>query len=179
MGDHQVTNAALALGALEFLLEKGLHLDDEAIYAGLGKARWPGRLEVFSKKPFVLLDGAHNPAAVRVLRKFLENSNLSRRLVMVVGILGDKAWKPMLTDLVRVADRMILTKPQYERAADPYELASFVRTFGQDLVVVPHLPDAVSLALKEAGMADAVCITGSLYTVGDAKAYLEGSYASC
>jgi dihydrofolate synthase/folylpolyglutamate synthase len=173
IGDHQVTNATLALGALELLLEKGLHLTDEAVYAGLAKTRWPGRLEVFSRKPFVLLDGAHNPPAVRALRKFLENSSRFHRLIMVVGILEDKAWKPMLRQLAGVADRMILTSPQCERAADPHELASFVRTFEQDLVVIPHLPDAVSLALEEAGPADAVCITGSLYTVGDARAYLD------
>ena len=173
IGDHQVTNAALALGALELLLERGLHLTDEAIYAGLAKTRWPGRLEVLSRKPFILLDGAHNPSAVRTLKKFLKNSNAFRRLTMVVGILEDKAWKPMLRDLAGVADRMILTRPQYERAADPHKLASFVRALKQDVVVIPHLPDAVSLALEQISAADAVCITGSLYTVGDSRAYLD------
>ncbi|MCK4486833.1 MAG: bifunctional folylpolyglutamate synthase/dihydrofolate synthase [Desulfobacterales bacterium] len=173
IGDHQITNAALALGALELLLEKGLHLTDKAIYAGLASTRWPGRLEVLSRKPFILLDGAHNPSAVRTLKKFLENSNAFRRLTMVVGILEDKAWKPMLRELAGVADRMILTRPQYERAADPHELASFVRPLKQDLVVIPKLADAISLALEEASASDAVCITGSLYTVGDAKAYLD------
>jgi dihydrofolate synthase/folylpolyglutamate synthase len=179
IGDHQITNAALALGAVEHLLETGCYLTDEALYAGLAATRWPGRLEVFSREPFILLDGAHNPSAVKTLKKFLENSFPSRRLTMVVGILEDKAWKPMLRDLVAVADRMILTKPQYERAADPYELASFVRPLTQNLVVMPRLPDAISLALKETNTTDAVCITGSLYTVGDAKAYLEGAHASC
>jgi dihydrofolate synthase/folylpolyglutamate synthase len=176
IGDHQIANAALALGALELLLDKGLHLPNEAIYAGLSTTRWPGRLEVVSRKPFVLLDGAHNPSAVRTLRKFLENARTFRRLVMVVGVLEDKQWRPMLRQLAGISDRMILTKPQYERAADPHELASFVRTIPmeQDLAVIPHLPDAVSHALEEAGPADAVCITGSLYTVGDARAYLDG-----
>ncbi|MBW2175319.1 MAG: hypothetical protein JRF64_12225 [Deltaproteobacteria bacterium] len=149
-------------------------MTDEAIYAGLAATHWPGRLEVFSKQPFVLLDGAHNPSAVKTLRKFLQNSSHFRRLIMVVGILRDKAWKPMLRELVGISDRMILTSPQYERAADPHELASFVRTLEQDPVVIAHLPDAVSLALEEANPADAVCITGSLYTVGDARAYLAG-----
>jgi dihydrofolate synthase/folylpolyglutamate synthase len=179
IGDHQVTNAALALGALELLMEKGLHLTDEAIYAGLATTCWPGRLEVFSRKPFILLDGAHNPSAVRTLKKFLESSTAFRRLTMVVGILEDKTWKPMLRVLAGVADRMILTRPQYERAADPHELASFVRALKQDVVVIPHLPDAVSFALEQTNAADAVCITGSLYTVGDAKAYLEGADAPC
>lgn len=74
---------------------------------------------------------------------------------------------------------MILTRPQYERAADPHELASFVRHLKQDPVVIPHLPDAVSFALKEASTSDAVCITGSLYTVGDARACLENTHAPC
>lgn len=176
IGDHQMTNAALALGALELLLDKGLRLPNEAIYAGLSTTRWPGRLEVLSRKPFVLLDGAHNPSAVRTLSKFLDKARPFRRLVMVVGVLEDKQWRPMLRQLAGIADRMILTKPQYERAADPYGLASFVRTIPmeQDLVVIPHLPDAVFLALDEAGPEDAVCITGSLYTVGDARAYLDG-----
>lgn len=179
LGDHQITNAALALGALELLLEKRIHLTDEAIYTGLSATRWPGRLEVLSADPFILLDGAHNPSAVRTLKRFLKKSIPFRRLTVVVGILEDKAWKPMLRELAGVSDRMILTRPQYERAADPHELASFVRTLKQDPVVIPHLPDAISLALDEAGAGDAVCITGSLYTVGDARAYLEEANAPC
>ncbi len=175
IGDHQVTNAALALGALELLQKKGVYLTDEAVYEGLAATRWPGRLEVFSRKPFILLDGAHNPSAVRTLKKFLENSFSSRRLTMVVGVLEDKAWKPMLRDLASVAHRIILTRPQYERAADPHELASFLRPLKQDLVVIPKLSDAISFALEETSKADAVCITGSLYTVGDARAYLDSA----
>jgi dihydrofolate synthase/folylpolyglutamate synthase len=179
IGDHQRTNAALALGAAELLLQKNVHLSDEAILDGLAETRWPGRLEVLSRKPLVLLDGAHNPAGVRTLKKFLEHSKPSGQLIMVVGILEDKAWKPMLRELSAVADRMILTKPHSERAADPNELASFARFLQQDPVVIPHLPDALSLALKEAGPEDTVCITGSLYTVGDAKAYFQDKHAPC
>lgn len=179
IGDHQRTNAALALGAAELLLRKNVHLSDEAILDGLAETRWPGRLEVLSRKPFVLLDGAHNPAGVRTLKKFLEHSKPSGQLIMVVGILEDKAWKPMLRELSAVADRMILTKPHSERAADPNELASFARFLQQDPVVIPHLSDALSLALKEAGPEDTVCITGSLYTVGDAKAYFQDKHAPC
>ena len=175
IGDHQVTNAALALGALELLQKKGLYLTDEAVYEGLAATRWPGRLEVFSRKPFILLDGAHNPSAVRRLKNYLENSFSSRRLTMVVGVLEDKAWKPMLRDLAGVAHRIILTRPQYERAADPHKLAAFLRPLKQDLVVIPKLSDAISFALEKTSTADAVCITGSLYTVGDARAYLDSA----
>ena len=171
-GEHQITNAALALGVVDLLLQEGVNISDQAIYSGIAATRWPGRLEIVSKKPFVLLDGAHNPAATRILRRFLEDAIHVERLIMIVGILADKAWKPMLQELARVADAVILTRPQYERAADPYELAAFMRTLCQDVVVKPYLPDAVSLGFDKVGEDDAVCITGSLYTVGDAKAYL-------
>jgi dihydrofolate synthase/folylpolyglutamate synthase len=178
LGDHQMTNAGIALGALELLMDKGLNVSEEAIHKGLGAVRWPGRLEVVSKDPFVLLDGAHNPSAVRTLTTFLKNGRAPRRIILVLGILKDKAWKPMLRELAGVADRMILTRPQYERAADPEVLAAFVRPIRQELRVICRLPDAVSLALDEARRGDLVCITGSLYTVGEAKAYLETRHAS-
>ncbi len=178
LGDHQITNAALALGALELLMDKDLNLSDEAVYTGLAAARWPGRLEVVSKEPLILLDGAHNPSAVRSLKTFLENGMAPRRIILVLGILKDKAWKPMLRDLAGIADLMILTKPEYERAADPEELGTFVRPITQDLRVISHLPDAVSLALDEARDGDLVCITGSLYTVGEARACLETRHAA-
>lgn len=172
IGEHQISNAALALGVVDLLLQKGIAVPDQAIYSGLATTRWPARLEVVSQKPFILLDGAHNPSAARTLRRFLEDGVHVKGLILVVGILADKAWKPMLRDLTRVADTMILTRPEYERAADPNELAAFVRTLTRDVIVIPHLPDAVSLAIDEAGEDNGVCITGSLYTVGDAKAYL-------
>jgi dihydrofolate synthase/folylpolyglutamate synthase len=115
---------------------------------------------------------------VRTLKVFLENGMAPRRIIMVIGILKDKAWKPMLQELAGLADCMILSRPQYERAADPEELAAFVRPIQQDLRVISHLPGAISLALDEARHGDLVCITGSLYTVGEAKAYLETRHAS-
>jgi dihydrofolate synthase/folylpolyglutamate synthase len=174
-GDHQTTNGALALAALELLMEKGLRASDEAIYSGLEATRWPGRLEVVSEDPVIVLDGAHNPSAARALKEFLETWEAPRPLVLVIGILKDKAWKAMLRIMLPLADRVILTRPEYERAADPEFLASFARSIKKDVVVISRLPDAISLALKEAGPGHTVCITGSLYTVGEAKAYLEGT----
>ncbi|NVM56818.1 MAG: bifunctional folylpolyglutamate synthase/dihydrofolate synthase [Desulfobacterales bacterium] len=175
LGDHQITNAALALGALEFLMEKGLEVPGEAIYIGVAATRWPGRLEVVSRDPLIVLDGAHNPSAAWTLKKFLENGMASRRLTLVLGILKDKAWKAMLRNLVSVADSIIFTRPQYERAADPHTLASFARSIKENVDVIPHVPDAISLALEKTADGDAVCITGSLYTVGEAKAFLDST----
>jgi dihydrofolate synthase/folylpolyglutamate synthase len=179
LGDHQIVNASLALGALELLMDKGLDLSEEAIYTGLTETRWPGRLEVVSSHPFVILDGAHNPWAVKCLKAFLEKRIAWKRLILVLGVLEDKAWKPMVSNLAGICDRMILTAPAYERAVHPRELAAFARSFLDRVVTKSRIADAISYALKEATQGDLVCITGSLYTVGEAKAYFQESYASC
>ncbi len=178
LGKHQRANAALCLGALELLMEKGVEIRDGAIRSGLAAARWPGRLEIVSQNPLILLDGAHNPSAARSLKWFLENAMASRKWIMVVGILRDKAWRPMLRAFLSVADRVIFTRPVYERAEDPFVLASFARKIKTDVDVIPEIPKAVSVAVEEAGSGGAVCITGSLYTVGEAKAYLQNAHAA-
>ena len=178
LGKHQTTNAALCLGALELLREKGLKISDEAIRSGLAETRWPGRIEIVSENPLILLDGAHNPSAAKSLTHFLENGLAYRKLILVVGILKDKTWRPMLRTFLSVADHVILTRPQYERAEDPHVLASFARTIKKDIGVIPEVPNAISFALEEAAPGDAICITGSLYTVGEAKAHLQTSHAS-
>jgi dihydrofolate synthase/folylpolyglutamate synthase len=175
-GDHQRTNAALALGALELLMQQGLMISEDAIHDGLVRVRWPGRLEVAAESPLVLLDGAHNPSAIKILKQYLKDTTQPDKLTLVVGILKDKEWKTMVMDLAQIAHRLILTKPAYERAADPEMLASVLRPFdSRHVSVVPNVADAVSMAVDLARPDDTVCITGSLYTVGEAKAYLERS----
>jgi len=175
-GIHQIQNAGLALGAVEFLAENDLKVSDKAIHAGLRAVLWPGRLGIISKNPLVILDGAHNPSAVETLKRFLQKEVARLRLTIVIGILKDKAWKVMLRKLAGISDRMILTSPQYERAGDPEQQANFVRSLNQDVLVIPRIPDAVSFAIDRATKNDAVCITGSLYTVGEAKAYLDSAH---
>ncbi len=172
-GAHQIQNAGLALGAVEFLAENDLEVSDEAIHAGLRTVVWPGRLGIISENPLVIIDGAHNPSAVGTLKRFLQKTLARRRLTIVIGILKDKDWKVMLRDLAGISDRMILTSPHYERAGDPVEQANFIRSLVQDVLVIPCIPDAVSFAIDRATHNDVVCITGSLYTVGEAKAYLD------
>jgi dihydrofolate synthase/folylpolyglutamate synthase len=179
-GAHQVLNAGLALGTVEFLQERGLELGDRAVYAGLKAVSWPGRLEVACNAPLIMLDGAHNLPAVRVLEAFL-NQRVAphHRLTLVAGILQDKAWKPMLRHLSSVCDHIILTRPEYERAGDPEEQARFLNTDHPRVTVIPRIADACAFAIHALPPDGALCITGSLYTVGEAKAYLEGSDGPC
>jgi dihydrofolate synthase / folylpolyglutamate synthase len=173
LGKHQINNAALVLGAVALLVQKGMKISDEAVCEGLAAVRWPGRLEVACRHPLIILDGAHNPAAVRELTSFLRHEMDSRKLILVVGILADKAWRPMLRELAQVSGTFIVAAPACERAADPQDLAAFLRCLHRKAVVAPSIPEGLSTAVEHSGKDDVICVTGSLYTVGEARAFLE------
>jgi dihydrofolate synthase/folylpolyglutamate synthase len=177
-GGHQILNAGIALGALELLMRKGIGISEQSIYQGLAGVKWPGRLEIVSEQPLVILDGAHNPAGVRSLKQYLTNKLNGRRLTLVVGIMADKSWRVMLHTLIPIADRLIITRPQSDRAVDIERLAALIRPFRKEFKVVPRVDEAMAAAIKHASHKDAVCLAGSLYAVGEAKAYLENSIVS-
>jgi dihydrofolate synthase / folylpolyglutamate synthase len=176
-GRHQRINAALAVAAASRLPNLHDRISDEAIRRGLAEARWPGRCEVVRENPTLLLDGAHNPAAARVLRQFLMENYTSkgRKVVMVFGAMQDKDLDGIMEALLPCAQRVILTQAETPRAADPVVLESLARRHQPAAVRAPALSAALSAALSEAGPDGVVCVTGSLYLVGDVKAILEGS----
>ncbi len=174
-GEHQIDNAAAALGALEVLMRKGVGISEKSIYQGLAEVKWPGRLEIVSERPLVMLDGAHNRAGVKSLKQYLKNNLNGRRLTLVVGIMADKSWHAMLRSLIPIAHRLIITSPQSERAVEPETLAAFIRPFLKEFDVIPRVDQAVAAAIKHAGRKGAVCVAGSLYAAGEAKAYLENT----
>ena len=174
-GGHQILNAGTALGALELLMRKGIGISEQSIYEGLAEVKWPGRLEIVSEQPLVILDGAHNPAGVRSLKQYLTHKLNGRHLTLVVGIMADKSWRVMLHALIPIVDRLIITRPQNDRALDMETLAAFVRPFHKEFKVVPRVDEAMATAIKHASHDDAVCLAGSLYAVGEAKAYFENS----
>ncbi|HEU5393970.1 MAG TPA: folylpolyglutamate synthase/dihydrofolate synthase family protein, partial [Candidatus Methylomirabilis sp.] len=118
LGRHQLVNAATAVAAVEALREGGLPLPEGAIREGLAAARWPARLQVVGDRPRLLVDGAHNPAACRAVRDFLEGEAPGRRL-LVFGALKDKDWGQMLEILLPAFAAATLCRPPSDRAADP------------------------------------------------------------
>ena len=169
-GAHQIVNATTALGTMEVLEELGYTVSTEAMVEGLGNVDWPGRLEIVSPSPRVVLDGAHNPAGAKALRTSLEEDFRYRRLILLVGIMKDKDFGTMLRTLAPLADRVILSKPKTARAASPASLNDAVGGGGKS-EVVEDLQEAIRKGLSMTGPEDLLCITGSLYTVGEARAY--------
>jgi dihydrofolate synthase/folylpolyglutamate synthase len=164
-------NAATALGALEVLEQLGrLHpITAQEVQEGLRKTRWPGRLECFSERPPVLLDGAHNNAGIVSLRKALREEYTYKRLIIVLGIMADKDLRGMLHKLAPLADHIILTRPRYERAAEPESLREVAGEFANRTELIRSVRQALKKAITLATSEDLVVVTGSLYFIGEVK----------
>jgi dihydrofolate synthase/folylpolyglutamate synthase len=174
LGDHQHRNAATALAAIEAASIPGV--GEEQIRAGLRDVRWPGRLELWPGRPQIVLDGAHNPAAARVLGRALDDLEY-RRLIVVAGVMSDKNATGVLGPILSKADTVIFTRPDYFRAADPGVLAADHSDSRGQTLVVPTVDRAVDRARRLAAQNDLILITGSLFVVGEARAHLTGTKA--
>jgi len=175
LGPHQVDNAALAVAACLQLRRQGFAISDEALREGLAATAWPGRLEIVSRSPLILLDGAHNPEGAAALAASVRELLPDRRLIFVIGILADKAIPDVLAPLAELADHVIVTRPDFARAAQTADVADVVRTLAPAIPV--ETAETVAGALQRAGELasgeqDSVICTGSLYMISEARALL-------
>lgn len=171
MGFHQIINATTALGAIEILEDLGYTVSTQAMLEGLRDVRWPGRLEMISQSPRVILDGAHNQAGATVLKEYLEKELKYRNLILLIGIMKDKDIKSILHLLTPLADQIILTRPKIDRAASPLLLQEKIGNNCKKVWIIEDLEDAIKKGISMMGKEDLLCITGSLYTVGEARAF--------
>ena len=167
-GAHQMKNAALALTAAYLLRDNGFFIPDGAVRAGLKKVLWPGRLEIVMKRPLVILDGAHNPDGAAALKEALRRLRF-RRLILVLGIMADKDIGGILKPLAPIADVVIFTAPATPRAAPARLLLEMLKPYSKPALVEDTVALACKKALSLAKPKDAVCITGSFFTIGEAK----------
>lgn len=170
-GVHQVINATTALGAMEVLDDLGYHVSNEALSEGLKEVKWPGRLEMVLTSPKVLLDGAHNPDGALTLKESLRKDFQYRHLILLIGIMKDKDISSILHTLCPLADHIILTRPNIARAASPALLKKALGRDGTKAEVVEDLREAIEKGLSLAEAEDLLLITGSFYTVGEARSY--------
>jgi dihydrofolate synthase / folylpolyglutamate synthase len=176
-GKHQCRNAALALGVIEVLQRKGFKVSEEDMREGLKTPHWLGRLQTVSRNPLVVLDGAHNPAAMRSLIKSVTRDMKYGRLILVLGVMADKDITGIIRVIVPAADYVICTRPEYPRAALPETLMKAALPLWNGGEVSPGLPDALKRARDMADPNDLILVTGSLFTVGEAMACLDpGTY---
>jgi dihydrofolate synthase/folylpolyglutamate synthase len=172
-GKFQNRNAALAIAVIERLEEKGFRVSPQHIREGLSKSIWPGRMQVIADKPTILLDGAHNPTAIRALAKAISAVFKYRQMILIIGIMEDKAIYEMLRGIVPLSDYVIYTRPVYPRAASPELLMEKGASFHKSAEVVPSLTQAIDRAKEMANPQDLIVICGSLFTVGEAMTHFD------
>ena len=177
-GNHQIDNAGLVLAACELLNKNKAEISLKSIQRGLEKNRWPGRLDIVSENPLIILDGAHNIIATRRLVNYLSKNLAGRNITLVAGILDDKPYSSMLKTLCSVCNRAILTQPKINRALPSEKLYSAAKEVISDIKIIPDVSRAIKHAIKTTPENDAICIAGSLYLVGEAIEYFEKSPAS-
>lgn len=173
-GAFQEENLAVAIAAALQLADSGFKVSDAACATGAARARWPGRLELFPGEPSILLDGAHNPAGAMALRQALAAYKYER-LILVAGVMADKAWQEVLLSLLPLANLTVAVKPSIERALVDSELANFCIAQGFAAVAAGTPSQGVEWARSEAMPGDLVLVTGSLFTVGEVRGYLTDS----
>ncbi|TAN62766.1 bifunctional folylpolyglutamate synthase/dihydrofolate synthase, partial [bacterium] len=169
-GLHQVKNAACALATVEALKREGFKITVPAIKRGLEKTRWPGRFEVIKKKPLVILDSAHNIDGAKTLKEALKYLK-PKRLFLVIGIMADKDVDGIVRELAPLACEVIASAPDTARAAVTTVIKKKCLPYAQVVHEASSVDDACALALRLAGKEDVVCVTGSMYTVGESKKY--------
>jgi dihydrofolate synthase/folylpolyglutamate synthase len=174
-GEHQALNCALAIAAVDVLKGAGFSCPDEKVTAGLAKVRVPGRMELVSDRPRILVDGAHNPVSVSTLMRCVGAHVPYDSMVCVFGCCIDKDVEAMLDRVNLGADKVIFTRASGNpRAADPYELQRRFQERGSGKMsqVARTVGEAIELASRATSRDDLICVTGSFYVCGDALRYI-------
>jgi dihydrofolate synthase / folylpolyglutamate synthase len=169
LGAHQVANAATAITVVEQLGKLGFPVDADAVERGMREVRWPGRLEIVSRSPLTVVDGAHNGDSAQKLAAALRECFAYRRLILLLGTSSDKDVEGIASALAPEAWTVIATRSRHPRAADPERLAAEARRWCPRVEISPDLAAAIARATALAGPSDLICITGSLFTVADAR----------
>jgi dihydrofolate synthase/folylpolyglutamate synthase len=172
LGEHQQANAATAIAALEVLSTHGVILTPDIVQDGLAKVHWPGRFEVLDTIPKVVLDGAHNPAGAKALAETLNQYFPRQGKVLVLGMLADKERQQVIETLVPLAEAVVITKPNNPRAGDWQQVATWAKHYTQNVYICEHVTAAIDQGLALTKDHQLLCVTGSLYMLADARAYI-------
>ncbi len=170
LGRHQMHNAGCALALLESATAERFPLSIDAFKVGLQQVRWRGRLEVIQNEPMVIVDGAHNPSGAKVLFDFLQSQiqdGSERKLTVVLGMMQDKHHAEFVQVLLPLIQTLIITQPHMNRAATVEEICQIIPKGKHHLVTVADPWKAYCQACEVAQTSDVICVTGSLFLVGE------------
>ena len=167
LGRHQLENATNAIAALDIMRQRGFRVPVEAVREGLRSVCWSGRMEILSREPLVVVDGAHNSYSAQVLRRALEEWFPDQRWVLIFGASTDKDIAGMLKVLLPISEYTIVTRSDHPRAAAPVELADVVAVVGGGAEVSVNVRKSLRRGLALMDPASGLLVTGSTHLVAD------------
>ena len=162
----------MAIESILNLKEKGYFILPKAIAKGISNCRWEGRLEVVGQKPILILDSAHNIESVKYLTRSIKEYFHYKKCIIILGMMRDKDIEKMGVIISKIADKLILTKPNSKRSANPIELKKILLKTQKAIEIIEEIPYSLNIAKKMASSEDLICVTGSLFTIGEAKQFL-------
>ncbi len=175
LGGHQIENACCAVAAVEALAGEGAAVDTKAVEQGLLNVRWPGRLEVVGTSPLVLVDGAHNPHAMRALTQAVRQYFPGLSCVLVMGFSDGHHLEGVVAEAAALQPRLVIaTRSRHPRAVPPQRIAEHFAQYAVPVEEVDHVGRAVERAMELAGSEDLVLGTGSLFAVAELREHLKG-----
>ena len=177
LGSHQVINAALGVSLVVLLgTSAELRLDGDDIKRGLYNTVWPGRFQIVSRDPFIILDGAHNPASARVLRENISAYFPGKRIILILGISRDKDIKEICAELIPQCSDLIITRAHNPRSAAPEDIVSYAHTYAGDrnMMRTKNITEALQAARKKAGKDSVIAVAGSLFLVAEVLDLIQG-----
>ena len=167
-GEHQGRNGAVAVAAALEIGRRWKALDEKKILRGVEQADWEGRLEAVSRRPTVVLDGAHNEEGARAAAAYARDF-LPRPLTLVFGIMKDKNIRNVARRLFPLASKIVITTIPCERAASPELIFAVSPVRGRSVFLEPDPRKAVNAACRLTPSRGSILITGSLFLVGEVK----------
>jgi dihydrofolate synthase/folylpolyglutamate synthase len=172
-GRHQRRNANIAMAVMDVLrAECGISVDREAVWRGLAEVRWPGRLETIFDEPWILLDGAHNVAAMQAVREFIEEKGQGRKVTLLFSGMADKDLKGILEEIAPVVDDLFLVPLPIKRGATVEQLAQAASFFEKSCAVAKSVEEAMDSVLATVHPDEILLITGSFYLIGEVKKWM-------
>ena len=168
-GKHQVINASVAIGVIDALREQGIAISEQAVSDGFKKVYWPGRFEIISQQPTIIIDGAHNAASARALCQTLNEEYPDHKKIMVVAISNDKDIKGIVDVLKNNAAHLIFSKANHPRSFI-FNEENVIPLAGQKTFsIIDDLAKAIGYAVQLADTNKVVVITGSIFTIAQAR----------
>ncbi len=169
LGEHQAINCGLALAMIDALKSRGFTIDDQRVMEGLADVKIAGRMEIINESPKILVDVAHNAASIDALMRGIGQNVIADSMVVIFGCQKHKDIPGMVRGIQLGADKIIFTRTDSPRSADPQDLAAeYMEQCGRVAQVTESLEEAMEIARSAVTREDLICITGSFYLIAEA-----------